>query len=144
MEFVKQISVFVENASGKLSKITSILAEADINIRALCIADTTDFGILRMIVPDPDKAEKILLSHDVMVKSTQVIAVEIGDKPAGLNKALCLLRDGGVALEYLYAFATKLEDTAYVIMKTDNAEAAVKALTQGGIRVLSEKEVYAL
>ena len=144
MDFVKQISVFVENAGGKLSKITSILAEAGINIRALSVADTTDFGILRMIVPNPDEAEKILAAQDVMVKSTQVIAVEIDDAPAGLNKALCLLRDGGVALEYLYAFATKHQDKAYVIMKTDNADAAVKALTEGGSRVLPAEEVYAL
>ncbi|MGN1059938.1 MAG: acetolactate synthase, partial [Clostridia bacterium] len=137
-------SVFVENARGKLSNITTILAEGGINIRALSIADTTDFGILRLIVQDPDKAVEILSQHDIMVKSTEVIVVEITDEPAGLNKALCLLRDSDVALEYLYAFVSKKENEAYVIMKTDNAEAAVQALTGGGVRVLSAKEVYTL
>ena len=144
MELVKQISVFVENASGKLSKITSILAEGGINIRALSIADTTDFGILRMIVQDPEKAVSILLDNDIMVKSTEVIVVGIDDEPGGLNKALCLLRDSYVTLEYLYAFVSKHENEAYVIMKTDHVEEAIKALSAGGVRVLQAKEVYGL
>jgi len=144
MELVKQISVFVENASGKLSSITAILGKAGINIRALSIADTTDFGILRMIVPNPDEAVEILAAQDIMVKSTQVIAVEIDDSPNGLHSALALLSSSNVALEYLYAFSTKHQDKAYVIMKTDDAEAAVKALTEGGLHVLSAKEVYEL
>ncbi len=144
MELVKQISVFVENARGKLSKITSVLAENHINIRALSIADTADFGILRMIVKEPEKAVSVLAEQDIMVKSTDVIVVEISDRPDGLNKVLCLLRDGNVALEYLYAFVTKREDAAYVVMKTDNSEAAIKALTDGGIHVLPAKEVYEL
>ena len=144
MERVKQISVFVENARGKLSKITTALAEGGINIRALSIADTTDFGILRMIVQDPEKAVSILEQYDILVKSTEVIVVEIDDEPSGLNKALCLLRDNDIALEYLYAFVSKKENEAYVIMKTDDADAAEKALTGGGVRVLSAKEVYTL
>ncbi|MBE7048959.1 MAG: acetolactate synthase [Ruminococcaceae bacterium] len=144
MERVKQISVFVENAAGKLSKITSVLAAGGINIRALSISDTTDFGILRLIVQEPDKAVAILSENEIMVKSTEVIVVEIDDEPSGLNKALCLLHDNHVALEYLYAFVTKKESEAYVIMKPDNIDAAEQALTCGGIRVLSAKEVYAI
>ncbi len=144
MELAKQISVFVENSSGKLSQITQILADAAINIRALSIADTTDFGILRMIVQDPEKAEKILQEQDIMVKTTEVVVAEISDTPDGLNRALTLLRDGGVALEYLYAFVTKRANGAYVIMKTDNAEVAVSALTKGGISVVPAKDVYGL
>ena len=144
MEKIKQISVFVENASGKLSKITSVLAENDINIRALSIADTTDFGILRMIVQDPEKALYVLATNDIMVKATEVVVAEISDKPAGLNKALSILKEAEVALEYLYAFATKHEDKAYVVMKTDDGDAAEKALQAGGVRILGAKEVYAL
>lgn len=144
MDKIKQISVFVENAKGKLSKITTVLAENGINIRALSIADTTDFGILRMIVQDPEKALAVLSENDIMVKATEVMVAEVSDEPAGLNKVLCLLKDNNVTLEYLYAFVTKRENEAYVVMKTDNSEVAEKALTAGGVRVLSAKEVYTL
>ncbi len=144
MMLVKQISVFVENARGKLSKVTEILAKNGINIRALSIADTTDFGILRLIVQDPDKALAVLKENEITVKSTDVIVVEIDDKPSGLNSALVLLRDAGVAVEYMYAFVSKRENEAYVILKSDNAEQAVKALTEGGVRVVPSKEVYEL
>ncbi len=144
MMLVKQISVFVENARGKLSKVTEILAENGINIRALSIADTTDFGILRLIVQDPDKALAVLKEHDITVKSTDVIVVEIDDKPSGLNSALALLRDAAVAVEYMYAFVSKNENEAYVILKCDNAENAIKALTDGGVRVVEAKDVYEL
>ncbi|MBQ2696641.1 MAG: ACT domain-containing protein [Clostridia bacterium] len=144
MEKIKQISVFVENAKGKLSNITTVLAENGINIRALSIADTTDFGILRMIVQDPEKAQAVLSENDIMVKATEVMVAEVSDEPAGLNKVLCLLKDNNVTLEYLYAFVTKRENEAYVVMKTDNSEIAEKALTAGGVRVLSAKEVYTL
>lgn len=144
MTKVKQISVFVENAGGKLADITALLGENEINIRALSIADTADFGILRMIVQDPEKALYVLATNDVMVKATEVLVAEIGDKPAGLNKALAVLKDADIALEYLYAFATSHGDKAYVVMKTDKAEDAEEALTKGGVRVLSAKEVYAL
>ncbi len=144
MEMVKQISVFVENARGKLSKITTVLADNGVNIRALSIADTADFGILRMIVKNPEEAVAVLQKNDIMVKSTDVIVVEVSDEPNGLNKVLCLLRDGNVALEYLYAFVTKRENQAYVVMKTDNADAAIQALTDGGVHVLEAKEVYEL
>lgn len=144
MMLVKQISVFVENARGKLSKVTEILAENGINIRALSIADTTDFGILRLIVQDPDKAVAALKEHDITVKSTDVIVVEIDDKPSGLNSALVLLRDAAVAVEYMYAFVSKNADKAYVILKCDDAEHAISALTDGGVRVVEAKDVYEL
>ena len=141
---VKQISVFVENARGKLSRVTEVLAENGINIRALSIADTTDFGILRLIVQDPDKALAVLKDNDITVNSTDVIVVEIDDKPAGLNKALTLLRDANIAVEYMYAFVSKKENEAYVILKSDNTDKAVEALTAGGVRVIPAKDVYEL
>ena len=144
MMLVKQISVFVENARGKLSKVTQILAENGINIRALSIADTTDFGILRLIVQDPEKAVAALKENDITVKSTDVIVVEIDDKPAGLHKALTLLRDAEIAVEYMYAFVSKKENEAYVILKCDKAQEAVSALTDGGVHVIAAKDVYEL
>ena len=141
---VKQISVFVENARGKLSRVTEVLAENGINIRALSIADTTDFGILRLIVQDPEKAVTVLKANDITVKSTDVIVVEIDDKPSGLNKALVLMRDADVAVEYMYAFVSKNVDKAYVILKTDDADKAVSALSAGGVNVIPAKDVYEL
>ncbi len=141
---VKQISVFVENARGKLSRVTEVLAENGINIRALSIADTTDFGILRLIVQDPEKAVTVLKANDITVKSTDVIVVEIEDKPSGLNKALVLMRDANVAVEYMYAFVSKNADKAYVILKTDDADKAVAALSAGGVNVIPAKDVYEL
>ncbi|MBE7034928.1 MAG: hypothetical protein E7402_02230 [Ruminococcaceae bacterium] len=139
MEMVKQISIFVENTGGKLASITSILAEGGINLRAMSLADTTNYGILRIIVPDPDKAYEILTQHDIMVKTSEVIGIELDDEVGNLNKALCLLRDNGISVEYLYA----LNEKTSLILKTNNAELAVRVLTTGGIRVLSAKEVYA-
>ncbi len=144
MELVKQISVFVENTEGALAHITTILAGGGVNLRAMSLADTTDFGILRLIVPDPEKAVKILSEHDIMVKSTDVIVVEISDSEGGLNKPLCLLSEKGITVEYIYAFLSKKANLAHVIMKTNDAETAVSTLTAGGVRVLPEKEVYAL
>lgn len=144
MILVKQISVFVENQRGKLSKVTQILADNGINIRALSIADTTDFGILRLIVQDPDRALSALKENGLTVKSTDVIVVEIDDEPAGLNRALLVLRDHDIAVEYMYAFVSKKENEAYVILKTDDAQKSEKALTEGGIRVIPAEEVYQL
>lgn len=142
--FVKQISVFVENTRGALSKVTGILAENGINIRALSIADTTDFGILRLIVQDPYKAETVLKANDIAVKSTDVIAVAISDRPSGLHDALAVLRDADVTVEYMYAFVCRSDCEAYVIVKTDNPETALGALESGGVKVLSSNDVYEL
>ncbi|MBE7039764.1 MAG: ACT domain-containing protein [Ruminococcaceae bacterium] len=142
--FVKQISVFVENTRGALSKVTGILAENGINIRALSIADTTDFGILRLIVQDPYKAETVLKANDIAVKSTDVIAVAISDRPSGLHDALAVLRDADVTVEYMYAFVCRSDCEAYVIVKTDNPETALGALKSGGVKVLSSNDVYEL
>lgn len=142
--FVKQISVFVENTKGALSKVTDILAKNKINIRALSIADTTDFGILRLIVQDPYKAVTVLKDNDITVKSTDVIAVAISDKPSGLHDALSVLRDAEVTVEYMYAFVCRSDSEAYVIVKTDAPDKAISALQSGGVKVLSSHDVYEL
>ncbi|MBR2500154.1 MAG: ACT domain-containing protein [Clostridia bacterium] len=142
--FVKQISVFVENTKGALSKVTDILAKNGINIRALSIADTTDFGILRLIVNDPYKAVMVLKDNNITVKSTDVIAIAIKDEPSGLHDALEVLKDADVTVEYMYAFICRSEKDAYVIVKADNQEAALNALQSGGVKVLPSSDVYEL
>ena len=138
---IKQISVFVENKSGRLAEITSVLAGNGIDIRALSIADTTDFGILRLIVSDPDKAKEALREHGMIVKTTDVIALVVPDKPGGLVSALNLLKDKGVAIEYMYAFVGKNDKGAMVILKTDKPDVAVEILGKSGEYVADAKDV---
>ncbi len=142
--FVKQISVFVENKSGKLVEIIGILAKSNIDISALSIADTTDFGILRLIVNDPEKAKAALREHGMVVKTTNVIALAIPDEPGGLVGALDVLKENGVAIEYMYAFVGKSDKGAMVILKTDDPDTAVKALEKAGSFVVDAKDVYRL
>lgn len=129
---IKQISVFVENKSGRLAEITEIIAENDINIKALSIADTTDFGILRIIVDCPEKAEKILRYAGFTVSMNTVIAVKIPDKPGGLASALKFLSEKGFTVEYIYAFLSKNDKEAYVVLRVDREDEAIKALEQAG------------
>ena len=121
---LKQLTVFVENRQGTLVAITDTLAKHNINIRALSIADTQDFGILRLIVTDYDKAEKILTDEGFLVKSTLVVGVKIGDEPGKLSTALGVLDKEGINMEYLYAFMSRTEKHAYVVLRVaDNAQA---------------------
>ena len=139
---VKQISVFLENKSGRLAEVTRILAGGDINISALCIADTTDFGILRLIVNKPDEAEQLLRSAGFTVSGTSVIAIGMEDHPGGLSGVLGVLEENQIGIEYLYAFVGRKEGMAYVILRVESPEKAVDALSQAGVRVLSSREIY--
>lgn len=141
---VKQISVFVENKKGRLAEITKAMAEHDIDISALSIADTTDFGILRLIVNKPDEAEKVLKAKGFAVKATEVIAIVVKDEPGGLAVALEKLDKEEIGIEYMYAFIGKTISDALVVLRVDNPEKAVAALADSGIRVLSNDEVYSL
>ncbi len=141
---LKQISVFLENRKGRLWEALDALAKADINIRALSIADTSEFGILRLIVPDPDKAKKILVKGSFTVRENNVVAVEVADKPGGLADALKVLSDSDINVEYLYAFVQKSGQKAVVVLRTENTDAGIKALKAGGISILSAEQVYAL
>lgn len=140
--FIKQLSIFVENKPGRLSTITELLEKNNIDIRALSIADTRDFGILRLIVNDPDKALEALKAADYSVTLTNVIAVGIDDTPGGLNKAMSVLYKNNISVEYMYAFISKSENTAYVILRVENNEKAVEAMNENGIKVLTSKEIY--
>jgi hypothetical protein len=139
---VKQISIFLENKSGRLAKVTKVLAESGINIRALSIADTTDFGILRLIVNDPEKAWDVLKSEGFTVSSTEVIAIRIPDHPGGLASILQKLDDLGINIEYMYAFVGKSHGEAVVVFKVDAIENAIPILEKSGLCLLKGDEVY--
>lgn len=140
--FIKQISIFIENKPGKLSAVTKLLKDNDIDIRALSIADTKDFGILRLIVNKPDSACEVLKNAECTMSVTNVIAVGISDKPGGLADVMDCLYGANISVEYMYAFITKSEDEAYVILRVENNDKASEALKDGGFTLLTEKEVY--
>ncbi|MBT9172595.1 MAG: hypothetical protein DDT21_00981 [Syntrophomonadaceae bacterium] len=141
---VKQISIFLENKAGRLAEVTSILGRENINIRALSIADTTDFGILRLIVNRPEEAGRVLRKEGFMVSETEVLAVEVPDRPGGLAGVLSILSEAGVNIEYLYAFIEKSSADALVIFRVENSSLAAEALQKRAVKVLSGEEVYAL
>lgn len=140
--FIKQLSIFVENRPGRLSSITRLLGENGVDIRAMSIADTRDFGILRLIVNDPDKALGVLKQADYSVTLTNVIAVGVEDSPGGLYKAMQTLYDNNISIEYMYAFISKTENIAYVILRVENNDKAVTALEEAGIRILTKENIY--
>ncbi|MEA3416599.1 MAG: ACT domain-containing protein [Thermodesulfobacteriota bacterium] len=139
---VEQISIFLENKTGRLAEVTSILSEAGVNIRALSLADTSDFGVLRLIVDNNKKAEEALKSKGFTLNKTRVVAVEVQDKPGGLNKILSLLDKSGVNVEYMYAFVRQSKDNAVMIFRFDNTDEAIKLLKDGGITVIEGSKVY--
>ena len=141
---VKQISVFLENKSGRLAEVTKILGENEIDISALSIADTTDFGILRLIVNKPEAAENVLKENGFTVSCTNVIAIAVEDKPGGLAGALEILDKAEIVIEYMYAFVGKTDNGALVILRVEDQEKAVLSLNQNKIKVISSQMVYNL
>ncbi len=139
---IKQLSIFVENTKGRLADIADILAKENIDIRALCVADTKDFGILRLIVNDPEKAAVILKESHCTVALTEVLTIKIEDKPGGLAKPIRILSDHGINVEYMYAFVSKEFDSAFVILRVEDNEAAIKVLSDAGVTLVSSKEIY--
>ena len=141
---LKQLTVFVENKQGALVSITEELATAGVNIRALSIADTKDFGILRLIVSDNDAAHKTLDDKGYLIKNTEVVGVKIGDEPGKLSKALQVLDDNHINMEYLYAFMARTERHAYVVLRVEDNSAAEKALTDAGFHMITDQDVNKL
>lgn len=139
---IKQISVFVENKEGRLAEITEKIAAAGVDIRALSIADTTDFGILRLIVDRPEETEKTLREAGFTVSVTNVIAVGIDDVPGGFAKPMRVLADAHIDVEYMYAFISRDTKKAYVILRVNDNENAAKVLTDAGIVLLDEGGFY--
>jgi hypothetical protein len=141
---VNQISIFVENKSGRLAEVTRILGKAGINIRALSLADTSDFGILRLIVNDSARAIEVLKSRQFTVSMTEVVAVEVSDRPGGLADILEILEKEKINVEYMYAFVERSSNNAVIIFRFDETDRAIKALTAKGVTVLEGKKVYCL
>lgn len=141
---IKQLSIFVENKPGRLSAITKLLGDNGIDIRALSIADTRDFGILRIIVTNPDKAIEVLRSANCTVSLTNVIAIGVNDQPGGLAAAMDVLYKNNISVEYMYAFVTPTEGTAYVILRVENNDKALEALKENNIVTLTAEEIYNL
>ncbi|MCK4766928.1 MAG: amino acid-binding protein [Desulfobacula sp.] len=139
--FIEQISVFIENREGRLAEVTAILRDADVNIRALSLADTTDFGVLRLITNNNDTAEKVLEKEGFKVGRTQVLAVEVVDEPGGLNKILDPFFENEVNLEYMYAFANPKSKNVIMIFRFDDHDKALKILAQKNIRVFTSREI---
>jgi hypothetical protein len=141
---VKQISIFLENKAGRLAEVTNILGKAGINIRALSLADTTDFGILRLIVNDIEKAAKTLKDHGFTVGETEVLAVEVPDRPGGLGEILKIIQDAGLNVEYMYAFVERSSDNAVIIFRFDNVDEATRVLLGKGVTILNGGTLYSL
>lgn len=141
---VEQISIFVENKAGRLAEVTRVLSEAGVNIRALSLADTSDFGILRLIVDNNDKAKAVLKERGFTVGKTDVVAVEVEDSPGGLSRILDILSQQNVNVEYMYAFVQHSGKDAVIIFRFDDINTAVKLLQENDVRVLEGETVYTL
>ena len=137
---IKQLSVFLENKSGRLTEVTETLASEHVNISAFSIADTSEFGVLRMIVNKPDAAEKALRGKGISIHITEVVGLIVPDEPGGLHRALQILSSEGISIEYMYAFA--LDNRATVILRTDAIEQTVAILQKHKMELLRASEVY--
>ena len=140
---LKQLSVFLENRPGHLSRVCEVLAEAGINIVTMTLADTREFGILRLIVREWQRAKEALEAAGFAVNTTDVMAIEVADEPGGLEKILKAAEAGGLSVEYMYAFACKQKKNALIVIRFDDIERASAALKEAGIGVLSAAEFYA-
>jgi len=144
MKTVNQISVFVENKMGSLEAVTGLLARAGIDVRAFCIADTTDFGILRMIVDRPDIAEAELRREGISVSKTPVLAVRLPDRPGAMHSVFAALSGGGIGIDYAYAFVSRDRAYAYAIVRAASYEGVAELLEAKGITLVGEEEMYAI
>ena len=141
---VKQINVFLENEPGRLAEMTKVLSEAKIDIRAIYVTDSTSYGIIRMIVNQPDDAKLELQTKGFTVSVSHVIAVELKDVPGTLDKVLGLLSGNGIQLEYLYAFVGRASNDAVVVLRVDDRPKTMDIFEKNNIKVLDDKEVYGI
>lgn len=141
---IKQLTVFVQNKKGTMVSVTDILSQNNVNIRALSIAETQDFGILRLIVNDEETAMKALEEKDYLVKAIDVVGVKIGDAPGKLTAALDVLDKSDINVEYLYAFMTRTEKHAYVVLRVEDNAAAEAALENAGFHLITEADICKL
>lgn len=141
---VEQISIFIENKFGRLAEVTRILGEAGVNIRTLSLADTSDFGILRLIVNDAEKAKSVLKDRGFTVSKTDVVAVEIPDRPGGLADILQVLDASGINVEYMYAFVERCGENAVMIFRFDETQKAIESLLAKNFNVLPGERLYSM
>ncbi len=140
----EQISIFLENKAGRLSEVTETLFEAGVNIRALSLADTSDFGVLRLIVDDNEKAKETLKARGFTVGKTSVVAVEVPDKPGGLHGILETLQKAGINVEYMYAFVQQSGSNAVMIFRFDNTDDALRVMQEAGVAVIGGSRLYSM
>ncbi|MBQ4616854.1 MAG: ACT domain-containing protein [Clostridia bacterium] len=141
---INQLSIFIENKEGKLADLTSTLAKENIDIRAMSVADTQDFGILRLIVSDTDRAIAALKETGCIVSVTQVLAISISDTPGSLSTVLRILSDNHISVEYVYAFITRRQEGAYVVFRVADNQAAAELLTKHGVKLATKDDIDAL
>ena len=138
---VKQISVFIENRSGRLRELTRVLGDSGINIRALSLADTSDYGILRLIVDKPGETLDVLKKANFTLAETDVIAVEVPDKPGGLAEVLGFLIEEEINVEYMYAFVEKSSNNAVLILRIEDIDRAIATLSKNNVTILDNEQV---
>ncbi|MBR5871972.1 MAG: hypothetical protein IKZ09_13140 [Clostridia bacterium] len=141
---IKQLTVFIQNKKGSVVSVTDILSKSNINLRALSIAETQDFGILRLIVNDAATAEKVLEENGYLIKTIDVVGVKIGDEPGKLTSALAVLDQAGINVEYLYAFMARTEKHAYVVLRVEDNDVAENILSGAGFKMITEADINKL
>lgn len=141
---IKQLSIFLQNKMGSLSKPLEVLTVANVNIRAMCMADTSEFGILRLVVDNPEKGKQTLEENNFLVKITEIIGVEMNDAPGGLASILEIIKENSIDLEYLYAFSHDKSNKAILLLHADNIDKLISILTENNIKIVPAQEVYKL
>lgn len=141
---IKQLSIFLQNRMGSLSKPLEVLTENEINIKAMCMADTSEFGILRLVVDNPEKGQEVLSENNFLVKITEIIGVEMNDTPGGLTTVLKVIKDNGIDLEYLYAFTHDKVGKAILLLHANNIDELISVLQDNNIVIVPSEEAYNL
>ena len=141
---IKQLSIFLQNRMGSLSKPLEVLSDADVNIKALCMADTSEFGILRLVVDNPEKGKEALEKNNFLVKITDIVGVEMNDTPGGLTTVLKVIKDNDIDLEYLYAFTHEKVGKAILLLHSENIDQLISILNENNIKITPSNEVYRL
>jgi hypothetical protein len=141
---INQLSIFLENKKGSLYNALDVLSKGKINIRALSLADTSDFGILRIVVDNPQEGKKLLEENNFIVKITDIVAIELNDSPGGLSSVLKILNDNDIDLEYLYAFTHEKSEKAILLLHSDNLNNLINVLKENKIAIVPSDEVYHL
>ncbi len=138
---IKQLSIFIENTTGRLYEICALLGSKNINIRALTIAESPEFGIVRLVVDKTDEAVSLLKSHSIITKVAEIVALEVSDKPGGLSDALKVLNDNNINIEYMYGFVEKATDNALMVFKFEDTDKAINILQKNNIKIVTAQEV---